>query len=408
MAQRDPFAIFAVTAPGLEPVAAGELRALGVEDAVAEPGGVGFRGDATRLYAANLHLRTASRVVVRVAEFSARTFFELERHARKVPWEAYLSPAQPVRVRVTCRKSRLYHSDAVAERMLSAIAHRVGAIGLGAVVHAGDEERELDERRGERSDAGEGEGESPGERDAAGAQLFTIRFLHDRCTVSADSSGALLHLRGYRQAVAKAPVRETLAAAVLLASGWRGDTPLVDPFCGSGTIAIEGALLARRLPPGLGRKFAFMEWPSFAKPTWDTLQEQASNTALSRSPMPIIASDRDAGAVAAAEGNAERAGVGGDVEVRRHALSAIEMPRGAGHLATNPPYGVRVGDTRDLKDLYAALGQVARAKARGWTVALLAADRMLAGRAGLPLRQVLRTTNGGIPVELLAGVVPAE
>lgn len=404
MSQPDQLAIFAVTAPGLEPVAAGELRALGIEDAVAEPGGVGFRGDLARVYAANLHLRTASRVVVRVAEFTARTFFELERHARKVPWEEYLSAEQPVRVRVTCRKSRLYHSDAVAERVLSAIAHRVGAIGLGAVVHAGDEDREPD---GGQDDGPEGgASEASAERDRNGSQLFTIRFLHDRCTVSADSSGALLHLRGYRQAVAKAPVRETLAAAVLLASGWRGDTPLVDPFCGSGTIAIEGALVARRLAPGLGRKFAFMEWPNFAEHTWASIQERVSNDSLSRSPVVIIASDRDAGAVAATEANAERAGVAEDVEVRKHALSAIDPPRGPGHLAMNPPYGVRVGDTKDLKDLYAALGHVARAKAPGWTIALLAADRVLAGRAGLPVRQVLRTTNGGIPVELLAGVIP--
>ena len=380
--------LFAITAPGLEPVAAEELRALGVADAAAEPGGVAFAGAARQLYQVNLHLRTASRVLVRVGEFTARTFFELERHARRVPWEVYLTAGRPVRVRVTCRKSRLYHSDAVGERILAAIAHRVGSIGLGAIVHAGEDEADPD-------------AVAAAERDPAGAQLFVIRFLHDRCTVSADTSGALLHLRGYRQAIAKAPLRETLASALLLGAGWRGTTPLVDPLCGSGTIAIEGALIARRQAPGLGRKFAFMEWPNFDDRLWSTVHEDASTRALPRAPVPIIASDRDAGATRATAGNAERAGVGEDVEVRTHALSAIEPPPGPGHLAVNPPYGVRVGSADELRNLYAALGQVARSRFPGWTVALLAADRKQAARTGLSLRQVLRTSNGGIPIDLL-------
>ena len=392
MSNAAPLSLFAVTAPGLEPVAAEELRALGVTDAVAEAGGVAFSGGYERLYEANLQLRTASRVVARVAEFTARTFFELERHARRAAWEAYLTPGRPVRVRVTCRKSRLYHSDAVGERIIAAIAHRVGAIGLGAVVHAGDEEAD-----GAASAA---------EHDPAGAQLFTIRFLHDRCTVSADSSGVLLHMRGYRQAVAKAPMRETLAAAMLLGAGWRGESPLVDPLCGSGTIAIEGALIARRMAPGVRRKFAFMEWPNFSERTWQIVHDRATNSALSRSPVEIIASDRDAGATTATAANADRAEVAGDVDVRTHALSAVRPPAGPGCLAVNPPYGVRVGETDELRNLYAALGQVARTKFPAWTVALLAADRKLSSRTGLALRPVFRSSNGGIPVELLTAVTP--
>ena len=394
MSNAAPLSLFAVTAPGLEPIAAEELRALGVTDAVAEQGGVAFSGGHDRLYEANLQLRTASRVVARVAEFTARTFFELERHARRVAWEEYLTPGRPVRVRVTCRKSRLYHSDAVGERILAAIAHRVGSIGLGAVAHAGDDEAD-------------GEAPAP-DQDPSGAQLFTIRFLHDRCTVSADSSGALLHLRGYRQAVAKAPMRETLAAAVLLGAGWRGDTPLVDPLCGSGTIAIEGALIARRIAPGVGRKFAFMEWPNFSDGVWKGVHDRATTGALQQSQVEIVASDRDAGATTATAANADRAGVGGDIDVRTHALSAIRPPVGPGCLAVNPPYGVRVGKDDELRNLYAAFGQVAKAKFPGWTVALLAADRKLASRSGLPWRPVFRSSNGGIPVELLTAEAPGR
>ncbi len=389
-----PLSLFAVTAPGLEAIATEELRALGVSDAVAEQGGVAFTGGSDRLYEVNLQLRTASRVVARVAEFTARTFFELERHARRVAWEEYLTPGRPVRVRVTCRKSRLYHSDAVGERILAAIAHRVGSIGLGAVAHAGEDEVD-------------GEGSTPA-NDPSAAQLFTIRFLHDRCTVSADSSGALLHLRGYRQAVAKAPMRETLAAAVLLGAGWRGESPLVDPLCGSGTIAIEGALIARKIAPGVGRKFAFMEWPNFSDRIWQTVHDRATTGALQRSPVEIIASDRDAGATTATAANADRAGVGADIDVRTHALSAVRPPAGPGCLAANPPYGVRVGKDDELRNLYAALGQVAKAKFAGWTVALLAADRKLATRTGLSLRPVFRSSNGGIPVELLTAESPGR
>lgn len=390
-----PLSLFAVTAPGLEPVAAEELRALGVADAVAEAGGVAFSGGLERLYEANLQLRTVSRVVARVTEFTARTFFELERHARRVPWEEYLTPGRPVRVRVTCRKSRLYHSDAVAQRILAAIEHRVGSIGLGAIARAG-------------ADEAEGEDAQAAEQELAGAQLFTIRFLHDRCTVSADSSGALLHVRGYRQAIAKAPMRETLAAAVLLGAGWRGETPLVDPLCGSGTIAIEGALIARRMAPGIGRRFAFMEWPNFRDRVWASVHDRATTGSAPASPVEIVASDRDAGATTATAANAERAGVGGDIEVRTHALSAIQPPARPGCLATNPPYGVRVGNADELRNLYAAIGQVARAKFPGWTVALLAADRKLANRSGLALRPVFRTSNGGIPVEMLTAVTPGS
>ena len=142
---------------------------------------------------------TVSRVLVRVAEFRARTFFELERHARKVDWAAFASPGRPVRLRVTSRKSKLYHQRAIEQRLLE-------AIGAPAARPA------------------EGEDEEEG----AAEQLFVVRFLHDRCTISADSSGALLHLRGYRQAVARAPLRETLAAAMLLGIGWQGQAPLVD------------------------------------------------------------------------------------------------------------------------------------------------------------------------------------
>jgi putative N6-adenine-specific DNA methylase len=385
--------LFAVTAPGLEPLAAAELAALGIQG-VAEPGGVAFDGTPEQLYAANLRLRTASRVIVRAASFNARTFFELERHARKVPWERWVRPGAPVRLRVTSKKSKLYHEGAIAERLLGWIGERVGGIGAAAAEkHAGDE----DETAG------------------GAGQLFIVRVLRDEVTVSADGSGALLHLRGYRQALAKAPLRETLAAAMLLGSGWTGDAPLVDPMCGSGTIPIEAALLARRIAPGLAtaglrpREFAFTSWPDYDPEAWNRVVDAARDEVRPTAGVPILGSDRDEGAIDAARANAERAGVLADVELSVRPLSAVTPPeQGGGWLVANPPYGVRVGETDRLRNLYSALGRVARAKCPGWTLALLSAERKLEGQVGLPFRDALSTSNGGIPVRLVVADVPAD
>jgi len=381
--------IFAVTAPGLEGLCAAELAALGISG-VPEPGGVAWEGTLGELYSANLRLRTASRVLVRVAEFRARTFFELERHGKKVPWERFVGRGGAVRLRVTSRKSKLYHEGAVAERLLEAIERKVGTLGSAGTAKGGDEEEGV-------------EGDD--------AQLFVVRFLYDRCTLSADASGALLHLRGYRQALAKAPLRETLAAATLLASGWDGGAPLVDPMCGSGTIPIEGALLARRIAPGLAnpsrepRRYAFREWPDFDARVWGEVVSRAVSEILPSAGVPILGSDRDAGAIEAARTNAERAGVAGDLALEVRALSAVEPPPGPGWLVANPPYGVRVGESDALRDLYAALGRTARARFPGWTLALLSADRKLESRVGVRFAEALRTKNGGIPVRVVVGRV---
>lgn len=388
----DRMQLFAVTAPGLEPLAERELRAIGIANPRVESGGVAFAGRAEHLCRANLWLRTASRVVARMGEFHATTFRDLEREARLLPWERFVAKGAPVRFRVTCRKSKLYHSDAVAERLVGALAHRVGGEPAVEVVDGVEE-------GGERE-----EGEL-----AAGGQLFIARFFHDRCTVSADSSGALLHLRGYRQAVGRAPLRETLAAALLLGAGWEGTTPLVDPLCGSGTIAIEGAMIARRMAPGARRRFAFMDWPGFDEGLWAKTLERAESGVLPAAPAPILASDRDAGATAAAAANAERAGVGADVTIATQALSHAVPPEGVGPglVAANPPYGVRVGDQDRLRNLYAQLGKLLDARFGGWRVALLSADRVLEGHVGVPFGEALRTSNGGIPVRVVVGEVAA-
>jgi putative N6-adenine-specific DNA methylase len=378
---------YAIVAPGLERIAAAELRAIGIAPGEIEPGGVAFTADDTGLFDANLRLRTVSRVIVRVAEFRATAFHELEKLSRTVRWDELVVPGTVVRLRVTCRKSRLYHSDGVAQRVGDAIKRRVGGVTIAGA-------------RSETEDDPDAETPEPD------AQLFLVRFVKDVCTISIDSSGALLHRRGYRLATAKAPLRETLAAAMLLAVGYDGAVPFMDPMCGAGTIAIEAALIARRIAPGIHRAFACERWPGAP------VQQFAAQRAMAKAERrphaaAIIASDRDAGGAAAALANADRAGVASDLEVRRGALSGITPPAGPGILLTNPPYGVRASSGSEVRNLYAQLGNVARAKCPGWTVAFLSADRAMDAQLKLPLREALKFKNGGIPVRLMRTDIPA-
>jgi putative N6-adenine-specific DNA methylase len=219
-----------------------------------------------------------------------------------------------------------------------------------------------------------------------------------------DTSGAHLHRRGYRQAVAKAPLLETLAAAMLLAAEWNVSAPLIDPFCGSGTVAIEAALLARNIAPGMRRDFAFMNWPTFDNSLWNETLDRARTLQGEAAPAPIIAADRDEGAIEATRANAQRAGVLDDIDARCQPLSALEPPAAPGWLVSNPPYGVRVGERHRLRDLYAVIGRLGRERLRDWHIALLSAHPELDAQLALPLVETLRTTNGGLNVRLVVRV----
>lgn len=374
---------FAVCAPGTAPLVAAECAALGLVPTAVESAGVSLTLSHAELFALNCHTRVASRVLVRLAHFTARDFATLEQQATRVPWARVITAGVPVRLRVTCRKSRLYHSDAVAER----VARGIERVVQGAVVEGRARDDEDDSQ------------------DTQGGQLIVVRFEHDQCTISADSSGALLHRRGWRLAVAKAPLRETLAAAMLAALPWSPDVPLVDPFCGSGTIGIEAALIARRMAPGLARSFAMEHWPHADTKAYAAVRDLARALVRPSAEVPIVLRDRDAGAIAAARANAERAGVLADLVIEQGPLSETDLaalgPRGV--LLTNPPYGQRVSGGVDLRSLYARLGDVLRAGGRGWRLGMLVPpDKSLAGQLRLTLEPALRTTNGGLAVELLA------
>ncbi len=369
---------FAVSTPGLEPFVAQELHQLGLmggdeSGSPYEPGGIEFQGSLHDVYRANLYLRAASRVLVRLGRFYVAEFAELRRKAGRLHWENYLAPEQPIALRVTCQKSRLYHETAVAERVAGAIGDRLG---------------NPPPVRKYQEDSGN---DLP--------QLIVVRLFDNLCTISMDSSGALLHRRGYRLATAKAPLRETLAAAMVMASGWDKTSPLLDPFCGSGTIPIEAALLAGRIPPGFHRRFAFMDWPHFDSKVWEKLLADTAQAIVSDIPK-IIGSDRDEGAIRAAQTNAERAGLAGHIEFSRRAISAIDPPSGPGWVITNPPYGVRVSQSNDLRNLYAQFGKVMRAKCPGWRVTLICDRVQMIRNTGLDFDKGIPTMNGGLKVRL--------
>jgi putative N6-adenine-specific DNA methylase len=402
---------FAVTAPGLETFAAQELfRLFPVPESIialerinheepknvkllkddqeqlpvlpgymvkSEPGGVSFKGGLEALYRANLYLRIPSRILARLGNFFYATSFpELQKRASRLPWERFMTPGQSICMHVTCHQSKLYHSDAVAKSIMAGMEERLGQ--TSPLV-------KMDEQT-----------------DGHPTQLVIVRLLDDRCSISVDSSGDLLHKRGYRQAVAKAPLRETLAAALVMASGWDKVSPLLDPFCGSGTIPIEAAQMALDIPAGLNRSFAFMDWPGYDQ---DIFNSQRSESGRLLTTPPILASDRDAGAVKMARENARRAGVEDFIEFKCQAVSSIQPPAQPGWVVTNPPYGLRISAGKDLRNLYAQFGNVLRLHCRGWNLSVLCNDAVLLGQMHLNLDTTIGFVNGGIGVRVGRGRV---
>lgn len=359
-----PELLFASTTPGLEPALELEARLLGLTVRVV-PGGAELSGPSGSVEEACLHLRTASHVLLRLGTFPARDEKALARGLGAIPLARCWDGRRPVALKVSSRASRLQ------ARQVAAAAERAWRAATA------------------------------GKEDGAAA-LLHVRLQEDVCTVSADASGELLHRRGYRQEVSRAPLRETLAAGMLLLAGYRGDEPLWDPMCGSGTLPIEAALMARRRAPGAGRSFAFQGWPSFDPAAWAARLERA-RAAERAPPFPIHGTDLHAGSLGVARRNARRAGVQADLELARADVAALRPPPGLppGLVVANLPYGKRVGDAAGLRTLYDSVGRTLRSAFAGWRAALLAADRALEPALGLEPAQVFTVDNGGIRCRLL-------
>lgn len=344
------------------------MASLGVLATSVEPGLIACEGDLAIIHRLNLHLRTAARVLMRLGSFNAAAFSELHKKASRLPWKDHLAPGQAIAVRVTTHASKLYHKKGIAERVAKAVSDAVG--GEVSLSTATDEEASPD------------------------AQLIVVRLIRNLCTISIDTSGEHLHRRGYRLEVAKAPLRETLAAAIVLASGWDRVSPLVDPFCGSGTIPIEAAMIAAGIPPGRGRGFAFQNWPS--------AKSLLSPEPVARLPIPpLFGYDRDEGAIRAARANAERAGLGEAITFERRSISDLVVPETPGWIVTNPPYGERVKGGPDLRNLYARTGTIWRERAAAWQLYMISSSPRWLGQMGMRHEVIAKFNNGGIPVNLM-------
>ncbi len=351
----------AVCPVGLEAACAAELTALKYKIGTPTAGLVPFRGSTRAVYETNLWLRTATRVLVRVARFRATDFDHLERRMGEVDLSPYLAAGVAPRFRVTARKSALFHSDAVTERL-----HRV--VG------------------------------PPRESDDDPEQVFIVRIDHDTVTLSIDTSGEPLHRRAWRSQTVEASLRPTLAAGAILLSGWDRRSPVVDPFAGAGTFVIEAGLIVMDRPPGGDRQFAFHRWPSFEGGTWASVTGAAASRREQASDQPLLeAFDRDGGAVAIIEANAERAGV--VVSTDERPVGQMTGHSGPGLVISNPPYGKRLPTgIRGTDPLYRRFGEVVRERRPQSTLTVIAPS----GHKDIDarLRNVAKVSNGGINVSI--------
>ena len=367
--------LFAATPPGLEDVTAQELRTLGTDGIKPVAGGVEFEGDVSTLYSVNLWSRTAQRILVRLDDFYVVHLAKLHKKLQHIPWESYLDPTRPIEVKATCRKSRIYHSAAAAERGARAIQERLGLQNL--------------------PEFGAG---AP--REDSEANGVVLRFERDHCTVSLDSSGAHLHRRGYRIGRYDAPIRENLAAALLLACGFNGETDFWDPMCGSGTFPIEAAMMAANIAPGMNRPFAFMQWPGFDKPLWASLLRKARESI--RQPESVIGgSDINPSAVSMSRAHAKAAGVSEQTRFDTVAVDALRIPAKGGLVLANPPYGKRIGNRKQLNRLYRQLGAMTSRHGSAWQLGVVTNEPGFATATGLDIHPSgLPFPNGGVRVRL--------
>lgn len=359
----DDFEIFLVATPGLEAPLAAEVRALGWTPET-QPGGVTIRGGWQDVWRANLMLRGATRVLARVGSFRAMHLAQLDKRGRKFPWADVLRPDLPVKVEAVTRKSRIYHAGAATQRIERAIAEELGA---------------------------------PIAADAA--IVVKLRIEDDLVTISLDTTGKSLHKRGHKEAVAKAPMRETMAAMFLREMGFDGSQPVLDPMCGSGTFVIEAAEIALGLAPGRSRSFAFENLASFDAEGWQALKASVPRR---RANPQFFGSDRDAGAIRMSQQNAARAGVAELTRFDQCQISDLQPPDSPpGLIIVNPPYGARIGNKGPLYGLHAAMGEVFRSRFAGWRVGIVTSEAGLAKATGLPFQPPGPIiAHGGLKVRL--------
>ncbi len=368
---------FASVLPGFEGVCRQELESLSDTIDIVEQvnGGIVFSGRVTDLYRANLHLRTAGRILMRIAHFKATNFRGLAKHLGAISWPLYLPSGALPQARVASHHSRLFHTQAVAECLRETIEGFWRSQGTAPL-----------------SDSG---------------QTLYIRLDADMATLSIDSSGEGLYRRGVKSHKAEAPLRETTAAAILIMAGFEHAcrTPLLDPMCGSGTFTLEAAMMRKRIAPGLFREFAFRQWPAFRPRQWDYLKTAATQRIETLESPQIHASDLSTDACRRLETSAHRAGLEDAVEIRTADFFHMipdSFPGSGGLMVLNPPYGRRLDTGGATKQFYHRLDRKLTSDFKGWQAALVVPHRQwLPGLAGR--MESMPLSHGGMRLTLLTG-----
>jgi putative N6-adenine-specific DNA methylase len=365
---------FATVARGLEALAVQELEQLGAH--AVEPGfcGAAFEGDRAVLYRVNLWARLPFRILVKLAQFACQDATDLYRGIQTIDWSNYVTPDLTLAVNATGKNEHLNHTHFTALQVKNAIVDQQQA------------------EFGQRSDVA---------TQAPDVQV-SIHIDHDCCTVSLDSSGNSLHRRGYRPAVGTAPLKESLAAALIQLSGWQPEQAFYDPLCGSGTLPLEACLKALNIAPGLFReRFGFETWPDFDLPLLERLIQEAEASQRDALPAPIWGSDRDQKVIEQAIVNATNCAVLNHVWFSEMDLSEVVAPTDSGVLFCNPPYGERLGRESDLGALYKLLGDILKQRFKGWTAFVLSGNKQLSQSIGLKSCQRIAVYNGSLPCQLM-------
>jgi putative N6-adenine-specific DNA methylase len=367
---------FATAAKGTEGALRDELRAIRLPRVRADRGGVHFEGELAAGMRACLESRVAVRILCELARFEARDEGALYDGVRAIEWGPHVTPRHTLAVSATCKDSNLTHSHYIALKTKDAVVDQ------------------LRDRFGSRPDV------NPEDPDVA----IVVRLVKNEATVYLDLSGESLHRRGYRVALTDAMMKESLAAAVIALSGWTPNLPFVDPMAGSGTLAIEAAMISRRMAPGLRREFAFERWASFEEALrreWTELRECARARELPRTQAPIFASDGLSAAVEATRRNAERAGVVRDLDVSLRDARDVRVSAPEGHVVTDPPYGDRLSaKPLQLAGFFRQLGDTFRAM-RGWTVTVLSGNPLFQRNIGMTPELDQTLFNGPIECHLV-------
>ncbi len=372
--------LFATCDAGLEAPLQAELQAMGITEFYPDHRGVGFMGTPAQMWRVNLESRIANRVLLPIAEFPAATPDELYEGVKRIDWSAWMQVSQSIAVDASTHRSQMENTAYIAMKAKDAIC---------------DAFREMTNRRPNV------ERETPDIR-------INAHIEDDHCIISLDSSGERLHRRGYRLQTGDAPIKETLAAAILAFSGYDGTRPLVDPMCGSGTFAIEAALIARNVAPGLmrlredGPGFAFQRWHGFDARAFEEVVEDAYERIRPADQCPsIYARDIDPNVIEKAKKNAARAGVDKHITFEVGRLSEVQPLAPNGLFVVNPPYGHRLGEGRTLGGLYKTLGMVLKQRFTGYRAAIIASQDAPYKNIRLEtsLRQPMR--NGSIDCMLL-------